>query len=150
MRKSAIVIAGFPGIGKSWFIETRAKGKRVADLEPSSFKCGKDQSGYWPSNYLTAVRQAMAESDIVLIATYPEIITTLVVEGVALIIVYPDSSQSVEYEQRYRARGNHERIIEILIKNFKSNVENLVALDGCKHVVLKPGQYLSDVIGEIV
>ena len=150
MRKSAIVIAGFPGIGKSWFIETRAKGKRVVDLEPSPFKYDNDQSEHWPSNYLTAVHQAMAESDLVLIATYPEIITTLVAEGVDVIVVYPDSSQSAEYKKRYRVRGNHERVIEMLVKSFESNIENLVALDGCTHIVLKSGQYLSDVIGEIV
>lgn len=139
----AAIIAGFPGVGKTEYVK-RVEG-RVTDLEPTPFKYGSNQAS-WLENYLAAVRKAATEFDTVFIATYPEVIRTLIAEGYQVTVVHPGKSQKDEYEKRYRTRGNHEGVVRNLVKNFETNIDNLIVLEGCRRIVLEPGQYLSAVV----
>lgn len=139
----AFIIAGFPGVGKTEYAK-RVKG-RVCDLEPTPFKYGPDKSS-WPENYLARIREAATESDAVFIATYPEVIRTLIADGYQVTVVHPDKTQKGEYEERYRNRGNNESVVGSLVENFEKNIDNLTVLEGCRRIVLEPGQYLSSVV----
>ncbi len=139
------LIAGFPGVGKS-HLYAHASSVRTFDLEPTPFRKQPD----WPDNYLIAVEDVMDDRlyDLVLVATYPEVIKVLLELGYMFNLVYPDETQKDDYVARYRQRGNSEVGVQTLADMFESNVANLRAIDhpNCQHTVLKPGQYLSDVI----
>jgi hypothetical protein len=64
---------------------------------------------------------------------------------VPLTYVYPSLDMKDEFEARYRDRGNSQWFIDLLIGNFDIWITALMAMDG-DHIVLKPGQYLADVL----
>ncbi len=143
-----IVIAAFPGAGKSWLSKSDQDVGTIADLEPSPFKYGDDAPN-WPENYLAAI-DAAQEADIILIATFPEVVEVLLAKDWSVHIVYPDESQKDEYHRRYIERRNTAPVVKALTDGFWQNVQNLRQIAGGTHHVLDEGQYLADIIGRII
>jgi hypothetical protein len=74
----------------------------------------------------------------------------LVNEGHEVTLVYPTLDQKQEYRDRYYNRPGSEKVAEMLTANFETFLGRAQSLEGCKAVILKPGQYLSDVLPEIL
>ena len=135
------VIAAFAGTGKSFLGE---KYPNTIDLDLGSFRWVYDdcetipyeqrkamrvfqQNPDWPENYINAILDAKQKYDLVLVSNTPEI-THLIDHS-----FMPTSW--TELEQRYRARNNPERFIEI----FKSRFEAEKDLPATK---IPEGKYL--------
>jgi hypothetical protein len=72
-------------------------------------------------------------------------------EKIPYVLCYPDKSLKSEYLMRFIERGNTECFIEIFIGrwgNFINSFENDIS--ALKHIVLKSGQYLSDVVDDLI
>jgi len=151
------VISGASGIGKTRLAQDTSW--NAIDLEPMLFRWGDNrstcltgvvQTSGWPDNYCDAIIMHASLGKLVLTSAHPEIINELVQRGIDVALVYPDESQAEEYRQRYINRGNKGQTLELLTSNFDLWITNARAQLGCRHFVLQPGQYLSDVLPQIL
>ena len=153
MRK-AIVICGFPGVGKTSVANNRMN---ILDAESSAFSWnwnpenlerGRERNPEFPENYIKFIRENMEKYDFILGACHGVVRDTLKAEGIQYIIVAPKRELKNEYLIRYLQRGSDVDFIESLNENwgkFLDDVEN----DGAPVIWLDAGDYLSDVLGEI-
>jgi len=147
-----LVISGFPGIGESTLFENSGVCS-YSDSDSTNFSW-KDSSKQqrnpeWPKNYIDHIRSSTSKNDALFVSTHKETRDALKSSGVPFVLVYPSLEMKEEYIQRYIDRGSDEKFIELLRNNYESWVTELMTQEGCKHVVLKPGQYLSDVMEQI-
>lgn len=142
-KQTASVISGFPGIGKSHFFNSQQeRGLKVMDSDSSKFP--KDN---FPLNYLQHIGEAKSQCDYLLVSSHDVVRAALVEAGIDYTLVYPDKSLKKEYMQRYKLRGSPQPFLDLMEKNWDSFIDGCINQKGCKHIVLKAGQYMSDVVG---
>ena len=92
------IIAGFPGIGKTYFTNAVDNEKRdilaanlrtlkVLDLDSSDFSWKNDA---FPWNYIEAIKENVGKYDIIFVSTHQSLLTNLLKEKLDVVIVYPD------------------------------------------------------------
>lgn len=148
-----LVISAFPGGGKSWVAQNPGD-LIVADSDSSGFswasQAKKIRHPEWPNNYVRHILKQQAVSDIVFVSTHKEVRDAMVAADIPFILVYPDLSMKQEYIQRYIDRGNAPAFVALLEQNYETWIAELEAQEGCTHVVLKPGQYLADILPSVL
>lgn len=139
IKTNTIVISGFPGVGKSHYkLNNR---KRVVDSDSSRFD--KDN---FPANYIADIKERLGGYDKVLVSSHRVVRDALVEQKIPFVLVYPTADQKSDYIQRYKDRGSPQDLIDIIDEFFEIWISDCSIQKGCTHVVLKKGQYLSDVI----
>jgi hypothetical protein len=148
-----IVIAGFPGIGKSHLFNNPG-GLVVFDSDSSHFGWmdaeKKARDPRWPDHYIQYVQDILPSADIVLVSTHKPVREMLRRDRMPFWLVYPGMAMKEEYIQRYRDRGNAESFVALLEKNYESWIRELNSQLGCRHKVLTGRQYLSYVLTDIL
>lgn len=151
--KKAKIVSGFPGVGKSTLF-TNPNGLIVLDSDSSSYSWSdqekKIRNPDFPANYISHIEENMDSADIILVSTHAPVRDGLVRKGIDFILVYPGLDMRDEYIERYVSRGSAAEFVNLLHTNYNGWVEELMAQEGCRHVVLRPGQHLSDVVHEIM
>jgi adenylate kinase family enzyme len=149
----AVLICGFPGVGKSTLVSS-PDNYTLLDSDSSSFswsnRAKRERNADWPQNYLNNINANRFGADGILISSHKEVRDALVKAGMKFALVYPSLAMRDEYLGRYIARGNDPQFVELLKANYDTWIRELMVQEGCDHVVLQPGQYLSDVISSIV
>lgn len=141
MKYKTVIISGFPGIGKSYLSEK--SNLKISDSDSSIFP--KDN---FPTNYINHIKELMGGRHIILVSSHKGVREALVAEGINFKLAYPSKDQKADYAHRYVARGSSMQFIELLIDNFELWIEELENQEGCDHIVLKKGQYLTDALIE--
>lgn len=134
------IILAFFGSGKTYINKNYPN---FLDLESHYFKGDlemlisaiKDASQVYGYNVLTSCRK--------------RIIELLKEKELDFIVVLPTKNQKEEYVRRYKERGTIPVVLKDLEENFDNYIDEVMVCD-CKKVILKEGQYLSDVIGFII
>lgn len=155
-----IFVYAFTAAGKSTLAK---KYKNVIDMESTLYKyiCehedekskGRDDRTLnpdWPQNYFEALERVKDSYDYILISD--NICDSWLKENnIVYYQVYPSEDLLDEYVERVRSRGNNQTFINYLVVNWKEWVQ------GCKndnyaskHIELKSGQYLSDVLTNLI
>lgn len=151
MRK--LVISGFPGVGKSWLFEN-PNGLVIVDSDSSNFSwenaAEKIRHPEWPNNYIQHILEQRDKMDIIFVSTHKEVRDAMVAAKIPFILVYPGPDMKEEYIQRYVDRGNAPGFVRLLEQNYEAWIAELQIQDNCTHVVLDPGQYLADVIPQML
>ena len=128
-------VCGFPGVGKSYVANLH----RWPDSDSSAFSKGEE----WPANYIAHLRGLRGP---VMVSTHAEVRDALYEAGIPYTLCYPDRIIKAEYLERYRKRGSPEAFCVLLDENWDSWI---IALEqdtrAQKHVILKAGQYVSDI-----
>lgn len=145
----ALVISGFPGIGKSYL--TNKHGDKVSDSDSSLFSWVKGKEGVernpdFPSNYMEHIKEVSKTHDYVLVSSHEEVRRALEDNGINYTSVYPDIALKDEYIERYRKRGSHEKFIDLISENWDEFILSLEKESFPNKLVLKKGEFLSDVI----
>lgn len=153
MSTKKIIIAGFPGVGKSYAGGTNSA---VIDLESSNFHWIEDSNGVkhqhpeWPINYVNAIKIMACESEglesmkdirYVLISTHNEILKMLKNSNIPFIIYAPKSKNAAL--KRYRDRGSSEQFIESLNENWDNYMNDLEQLE---MPMIRSDVYLKDAL----
>lgn len=141
--KGPVIISGFPGIGKSALCHM--KGLVCSDSDSSQFP--KDD---FPNNYIAHIREIAPKNDVTLVSSHFEVRDELEEQGFDFVLVYPTADQKDDYMLRYLNRGSPKAFLDLMYTNWDKFLESCAKQQGCVHVVLQPGQYLSDVIDDIV
>lgn len=134
------VFSGFPGVGKSTVFK-EADGLVVADSDSSTF----DKKEF-PDNYMMHITETRPKVDVLLVSSHDVVRDELEERGIPFHLVYPSIDQKAEYMQRYINRGSPQPFLDLMDNNWEKFIAGCAAQQGCVHVVLKPGQFLGDVI----
>ena len=151
------IISAFPGIGKTTLVQTN---KNYIDLESSDYKwididktlsieerkgTAKTINPNFPENYIKKIVELTSMGYNVLISSHKEVREALQSRSIKYTIVLPSLDMKEEMINRYLSRGNQESFINLLKTNYEKFVEDL-SMDPNEKVVLKSGQYLSDLV----
>lgn len=151
------IISAFPGIGKTTLVQTN---KNYIDLESSDYKwldidkvlsieerkgTAKTINSDFPENYIKKIIELTDMGFNVLISSHKEVRKALQAQGIEYTIILPSLDMKEEMINRYLSRGNQESFVNLLKTNYEKFVEDL-SMDPNEKIILKSGQYLSDLI----
>lgn len=148
--KKAIIICGFPGVGKTTIATNRSN---ILDAESSCFSWKvnpespemRTRNTSFPQNYISFIEGAMSEYDMILTSSHKVVRDGLKERGIKYIIVAPKRDLKNEYLVRYLKRGSDIDFIELLNEKwdeFLTEIEN----DGAPVILLDTCEVLADVI----
>lgn len=151
----AMIICGFPGVGKSCVASNR---ENIVDLESSAFSWiydpvnhpngGRVRNPNFPLNYINAIRSAQENFEYILVASHKAVRDALEAEGIPYIIVAPRKELKNEYLKRYLQRGSEIEFIELLNEKWDEFLSDIATAD-VPVIWLDKGEYMSDVLGAI-
>ena len=150
--KNAMVICGFPGVGKSCVANNRAN---ILDAEssahswiwnPENLEKGRERNPEFPANYIRYIKENMERYDVVLVSSHQDVRDALKAEGIGYIIVAPMLYLKNEYLIRYLQRGSGIEFIELLNEKWDEFLDDLLK-DEAPKIWLDTGEYLKDVLG---
>lgn len=133
-----LVIAGFPGVGKTYFKNNTDK--NIQDSDSSLFSKSPD----FPNNYIEHIKNA--DAAIVLVSTHKVVREALVKNNIVFTLVYPQANLKEEYLERFRRRGSPERFLGYLEDNWDGFIKELGAQDDCAKIILCSKMFLSDIL----
>lgn len=151
MIRQTKIIAGFPGVGKSFFRSAMGADKsiRISDSDSSQFHWivengEKKENPHFIEDYLHHIKSLLMKVDIVFVSTHEEILLALREEGIDFTIVYPDHSLKEEFIRRYRRRKSPESFIALLDNKFDEWVDGIEEkyLDVPKIKLMRTDEYL--------
>jgi len=142
-QSDTLVVSAFPGCGKSHLFRNKGD-KKILDSDSSTF----DKSQF-PQNYINHIKSNIGDADIILVSSHKEVRDALSNESIDFTLVYPGRDIKDEYIQRYIDRGNDDKFVELLKKNWDNWMTELEEQTGCNKIELKSGQYLSDIITKL-
>lgn len=149
LRRGAVV-AAFPAVGKSYVAERRSD---VVDSDSSSFSWKwfgpdvRERHPEWPGNYIEHIKDEVKKGNTVLVSTHAEVRAALHQNAIPFTLVYPVPMAREEYRDRMYRRESPVWLIEKVIDElWTSALHECAAQLGCVHVVLRPSEYLSDVM----
>lgn len=152
----ALVVSGFPGVGKTRFTEkavtTTKDGSRLAsilDSDSSRFSWLEDGIRHpdFPNNYIQHIKYNMDKADIILVSSHAVVRKALIDAGIEFWLVFPGIDTKEEYLKRYQDRGSDDQFVQMLDVNWRQWVGECIdqgCAPGVHLVALGAGQYLSD------
>ena len=109
----------------------------------------------YPENFLTDAIKLLNEGKIVVspfidhvFKAYDSSNIALQVENLRIILVCPTRDNFEEYVERFKKRGNSDEFIARREKEFSSLVDLFEQANNYERIIMKPGQYLSEVLEE--
>lgn len=143
MTPKQLVISGFPGTGKSYYVG-RGEG---SDYMPQGFASDSDSSKFdksnFPQNYIEHIKELIDKGTArIFISSHKEVRDALVKEGINFILVYPKKELKQEYIERYKQRGSPDSFINLISENWENWIDELEKQKGCEHVRLESKQFM--------
>jgi len=119
--KEAIIISGFPGIGKS-YITKNDKEFKISDSDSSGFSWIEKGVRHpdFPQNYIDHIQAIKNDYDIIFVSSHKTVRDALMRNNIYFYLVYPDISLKQEYLKRFKERGNEDSFIEVLNNNWET------------------------------
>jgi hypothetical protein len=154
MSKKAMVICGFPGVGKTSVANNR---ENILDAEssvfswiwnPENLEKGRERNPEFPNNYIRYIKENMDRYDVILVASHQKVRDAMKMAGIQYLIVAPMDHLKNEYLIRYLRRGSDIDFIELLNDKWYDFMRDIMN-DDAPTIRLKPGENLSDILGEI-
>ena len=154
-----MIVAAFAGTGKTYFAKNHPDIAVDMVLMPYKYKIDPeaqyDESSKanpnlewnpeWPFNYIEAIKKLPSDK-IILIPSDSRVLNLLENEKIPYLLCYPKRKAKKAYRKRYIKRGNSQDFLSIFIGAWKSFMDTLREDTYGKHIILRPKQYLSDVL----
>lgn len=147
------VICGFTGTGKTY---AAAKAACLQDVNPGKFAWAhgfKNEHRHpdFPNNYVGALRDLLLLGRRPLASTHSSVRDLLEDALIPYVLVFPAMRCKAEYLERLRQRGSSAESVRTLDENWETWIHELQEDTRAEcHVILKPGQFMSDVVADIV
>lgn len=149
MYRNTKVIAGFPGVGKS-FYRTKENRFKILDSDSSIFHWKidayteeKKENPNFIEDYIHHIKQNLGEVDVIFISTHKEVLDALEENNIWYSIILPDPSLKEEFIRRYKKRKSPEAFIQKLDENFETWIKELENRDAKKFYIKEPDQYIT-------
>lgn len=140
MMNQTLIISAFCGTGKTYICENSNKKNFI------EFECWKYNKDYFPDNYIRDIYSKIGQVDAIFISTNQIGLDALKKLGLKIILIYPELELKNEYMERYRIRGSSDDFIQTFSKYWDGWGKEIRENKNCIHIVLKRGQYISDVL----
>ncbi len=115
--KPAVIISGFPGIGKSTLFSNPGD-LTFMDSDSTNFSWKnretRERNPDWPDNYIAHITEYKDRADAILASSNKEVREALLSAGIDFTLIYPSLEMKDEYIGRYRTRGSDEKFIDLL------------------------------------
>ena len=134
-----VLYAAFCGTGKTYTCNQA----NISAIEIEYWKY-KDEG--LQKEYIKDIEDQIGKVDYLLISTDPEGLKLLQKMGFDIVLVYPENELRNEYLDRYIARDSPCDFIGAFMKYWDAWISELKEQTYCKHIVLKSGEYLQDVL----
>lgn len=154
-----VIIAGFPGVGKSYFHKNVKKFKS-ADSDSSQFSWIESPTGdkirnpNFINDYMNHINGLVHKDiDFILTSTHEDVISALIDSGYRITIVAPKVELKELYLKKYKERGSPDSFIELMDKNWESFLNDIKLATkryGVELIELEANQTLTDVYMEII
>lgn len=140
------VIAGFPAVGKS--VVTKNSHTVVLDSDSSKFSWISEGVRHpeFPNNYIQHIKANIGKADYILVSSHDVVRKALEENNIEYTLVYPSIELKDEYLERYRNRGNDEKFISFISRNWDSFIEDIEAETFPTLNKLNSGEFLADVL----
>jgi len=154
-----MIVAAFSGVGKSYFASQHPD--IAIDMVCMPYKYLLDPNAHydesskadpnmewnpdWPLNYIEAIKKCPSDK-IILIPSDYRVLRLLENEKIPYYLCYPKRKAKNVYRKRYIKRGNSQDFLSIFIGDWDSFMDTLREDTYGKRIILRPNQYLSDVL----
>lgn len=148
-RKEVLVVAGFPGTGKTMATKLlKDTGYIVADLDSSEFS----KEGF-PFNYIDRLVEYLQANvyDVIFISTHVDVRNEMDYRNLRYTTVFPARSLKAEYMDRYIKRGSPDNFLKLVDDNWNGWMNQFERdLNGQKITLHHSDQYLYGVIRQLM
>lgn len=133
--KGTKVIAGFPGVGKSFFTNNNSEFTcKDSDSSEFSWLDSGERNPNFVSDYINHIDASFKSGkyDYVFISTHELILSNMpehIVES--LYMVVPDKSLKSTYLERYECRGSPKSFIDLISNNWDNFIDDVVQNENC-------------------
>jgi hypothetical protein len=103
----------------------------------------------FPKNYIEHIKENIGKVDFIFVSTHEEVRKALAEAGIEFILVFPEQRLKAEWVGRCFLRGSGEQFCKLIADNWDTWIGQMwdeVICNNRKHYVLKPDEYLSDVL----
>lgn len=161
-KRRGQVVCGFPAVGKTSFLALAAsRGYNATDSDSEKHhwvdqnvpRAERVERVNWVELYVDHLVEEAKTNDIVFCSTHQEVRDELVRRGIGFTVVYPTADQKEKYLARVGGRTTGlcgEFGIKLMTESWDAWMDGMVGQKHCRHVVLRPGQYLADVIDQVL
>jgi hypothetical protein len=146
----AIIVCGFPGIGKSYAGDKR---KDVIDIDSSGFSWGEsgERNPNFPKNYIDYAIKHLYNPfcQYIVLSFHPTVREELTSRGIKFLVVAPQAKLKKEYIHRFIDRGNNNAFVEQFRQNwdnYMAQIEELKDYQNYTIIRLTAGQYFLDIL----
>jgi len=148
-----LIIAGFPGIGKKYFIDNSdyiptAKNLTVHYIDCMFYKWVTNWSWVnndYPNNYIHEIKKWIGRVDILLVDGYPDIIQTLKSLDIKHLVIIPINYDKSDYIRSYGLKD--QKLQAFMDHNWTEIIDSIrAAVDTSKLYILPSGEKLSDTV----
>lgn len=131
--KRTIVVAAFPGCGKSYMFNNH-NGEKYTMLDSDSSKFswienlkGKDKkrNPAFPKNYIEHIKENIGKVDVIFVSTHDTVLDALYEANIPCFIVKPSIDMLDNFVSRYKLRGNDESFISFITSNWESFITSI-------------------------
>lgn len=134
-----VLYAAWCGTGKTYVCEK-------TDIKACEIEYWKYKDKGMQKEYLQDIKNQIGKVDCIFISTDHEGLSLLNAKGYDITLVFPENELRSEYLDRYIKRDSPYDFIGTFMKYWHVWLDELKEQDYCKRIVLKSGEYLSDVI----
>lgn len=152
-EKNAIVIAGFPGVGKTYLSRIR-EDLVILDSDSSSYSWLSPgvRNPDFPDNYIDHIEESLDKADVILTSTHEVVREALDYYEIDFYLVYPNIDLLHEYIRRYIRRGSDESFVKLMQEKWDVFINECKYFesDCCTKIELKEGQHLKDILDTLL
>lgn len=136
-------------LGRTEYLFCLTEEQRKMDIEERKGKIDAPLNPEWPQNYIDAMLEAQEKYDIVFINQ--KVLKHLREQNIDYWVVIPRLNDKKEYSERMRKRGNSQEFVEKMEGNFEEYVRGAGEDSYAEKIItLEKGQYLADILDELV
>lgn len=121
---------------------------KCIDIEKVKASTMRVRNEKYPANYIEALKENMNSGKVLLISSCVMIRKLLQNEKIPYILCYPQRDAKDLYCKRYIDRGNTNDFLSLIVGNWDYFIDIHESDNWGKHIVMKPHEFLSDVLEE--
>lgn len=118
------IISAFPGTGKSVYHKKHPD--TTLDSDSSNFSWVKDENGNntktrnpnFPQNYIDHIKSNIGKYEYIFVSSHKQVREALLDNCLFFYLVFPDDRRKDEFIKRFKKRGNDDKFVELLDKNW--------------------------------
>jgi len=142
MNRETKIIAGFPGVGKTKYLQNLPKDFNALDSDSSKYSWVLDEKGNkvngedgkpmrnpnFIKDYMAHIKSQLGKQDVIFISTHGDVQKALTENNINYSIVYPSLKQKEQWINRLRGRNdtgglNNEGFLKLVHDNYENWID---------------------------